>query len=137
VCGGGRYDGLLAAAGGPDLPALGFGMGDVVLTELLKDRGLLRPDVARLDYWVAAEADDEESTLAVTSIAGRLRRAGRSAEYAFRWSSLARQLKAASGVHARRAVIIKRDSGPGMVTVKDLDTGNEESVSLDSWIAQA
>jgi histidyl-tRNA synthetase len=87
---------------------------------------------------VAAEADDEESTLAVTSIAGRLRRAGRSAEYAFRWSSLARQLKAASGVHARRAVIIKRDSGPaGMVTVKDLDTGNEESVSLDSWIAQA
>ncbi len=138
VCGGGRYDGLLAAAGGPDLPALGFGMGDVVLTELLKDRGLLQPDVARLDYWVAAEADDEESTLAVTSIAGRLRRAGRSAEYAFRWSSLARQLKAASGVHARRAVIIKRDTGPtGMATVKDLDTGNEESVSLDSWIAQA
>src|SRR6266853_876170 len=39
ICGGGRYDGLLKALGGVDLPALGFGMGDVVLGELLKDRG--------------------------------------------------------------------------------------------------
>ena len=43
ICGGGRYDGLLQALGGVDLPALGFGMGDVVLAELLRDRGLRRP----------------------------------------------------------------------------------------------
>src|SRR5690606_3844234 len=36
VCGGGRYDNLLEALGGVDMPALGFGMGDVVLGELLK-----------------------------------------------------------------------------------------------------
>ena len=42
ICGGGRYDNLLEALGGVELPALGFGMGDVVLGELLKDRGLLR-----------------------------------------------------------------------------------------------
>ncbi len=41
VCGGGRYDTLLKDLGGVDLPALGFGMGDVVLGELLKDRGLM------------------------------------------------------------------------------------------------
>jgi len=40
ICGGGRYDTLLKALGGVDLPALGFGMGDVVLGELLQDRGL-------------------------------------------------------------------------------------------------
>ena len=40
ICGGGRYDTLLKALGGTDLPALGFGMGDVVLGELLTDRGL-------------------------------------------------------------------------------------------------
>ena len=39
ICGGGRYDKLLAALGGVDLPALGFGMGDVVLGELLRDAG--------------------------------------------------------------------------------------------------
>jgi histidyl-tRNA synthetase len=138
VCGGGRYDGLLAAAGGPDLPGLGFGMGDVVLTELLRDRGLLKPDIARLDYWVAADADDADSSLAVASIAGQLRRAGRSVEYAFRWSALARQLKAASTARARRAVIVKQDAAAtGVVTVKDLDTGDEKAVRLDTWIAQA
>jgi histidyl-tRNA synthetase len=41
ICGGGRYDTLLADLGGVDLPALGFGMGDVVLGELLRERGLM------------------------------------------------------------------------------------------------
>jgi histidyl-tRNA synthetase len=41
VCGGGRYDDLLQSLGGVDLPALGFGMGDVVLGELLRARGLM------------------------------------------------------------------------------------------------
>jgi len=41
ICGGGRYDNLLNDLGGADLPALGFGMGDVVLGELLKERHLM------------------------------------------------------------------------------------------------
>ena len=45
ICGGGRYDNLLQSLGGVDLPALGFGMGDVVLAELLRDRGLLPIEV--------------------------------------------------------------------------------------------
>jgi histidyl-tRNA synthetase len=40
ICGGGRYDNLLKALGGVDLPALGFGMGDVVLGELLAEHKL-------------------------------------------------------------------------------------------------
>jgi len=45
ICGGGRYDNLLSALAGVDLPALGFGLGDVVLTELLRGKGLLRTQV--------------------------------------------------------------------------------------------
>ena len=41
ICGGGRYDDLLKSLGGVDLPALGFGMGDVVLSELLRARKLM------------------------------------------------------------------------------------------------
>src|SRR5918999_2325781 len=41
ICGGGRYDDLLKSLGGVDLPALGFGMGDVVLTDLLEARHVL------------------------------------------------------------------------------------------------
>ena len=53
ICGGGRYDKLLEALGGVDLPALGFGMGDVVLGELLRDRGLHAASAPALDVWVA------------------------------------------------------------------------------------
>ena len=41
ICGGGRYDTLLSTLGGKDLPATGFGFGDMVIMELLKDKGLL------------------------------------------------------------------------------------------------
>jgi histidyl-tRNA synthetase len=53
VCGGGRYDNLLSALGGVDMPALGFGMGDVVLGELLKARGKMPSGSPAIDYWVA------------------------------------------------------------------------------------
>src|SRR5690606_32419173 len=52
ICGGGRYDNLLRAVSGVDLPALGFGMGDVVLTEILTERHLLPPLEPRLDYYI-------------------------------------------------------------------------------------
>lgn len=41
ICGGGRYDKLLGTFGGEDQPCAGFGFGDAVIVELLKDRGLL------------------------------------------------------------------------------------------------
>src|ERR1044071_1617456 len=54
VCGGGRYDGLLKALGGVDLPAVGFGMGDVVLGELLKSRPQAAETARRLDAFLVA-----------------------------------------------------------------------------------
>src|SRR5436190_7021471 len=57
ICGGGRYDDLLQTIGGVDLPALGFGMGDVVLTEILRSRNLLPTPEFGTDYWVAADDD--------------------------------------------------------------------------------
>lgn len=55
ICGGGRYDDLLKAIGGTDLPALGFGMGDVVLGELLTERGLWpEPQQDAVDFTIVA-----------------------------------------------------------------------------------
>ncbi|MEK0431026.1 MAG: histidyl-tRNA synthetase [Gemmatimonadota bacterium] len=55
ICGGGRYDTLLKSLGGVDLPALGFGMGDVVLGELLADRGLFpAPGADGADLYLVA-----------------------------------------------------------------------------------
>lgn len=57
IAGGGRYDNLikLISAGKVDLPALGFGMGDVVLLELLKARGLLPKFDANVDVFCLIE----------------------------------------------------------------------------------
>jgi histidyl-tRNA synthetase len=91
ICGGGRYDDLLGSMGGPDLPALGFGMGDVVLTELLRDRGL-NVTVDTADFWVAGE---ENLSADVVRTAAALRRAGASVEYALRKQQPGKQRKAA------------------------------------------
>src|SRR5207248_4930788 len=57
IAGGGRYDNLvkLISGGKVDLPALGFGMGDVVLLELLKARGLLPKFQTGLDVFCLVE----------------------------------------------------------------------------------
>ena len=57
IAGGGRYDNLvkLISGGKVELPGLGFGMGDVVLTELLKERGLLPPFDGGLDAFCLIE----------------------------------------------------------------------------------
>lgn len=133
ICGGGRYDTLLQTLGGVDLPALGFGMGDVVLGELLRKRNLFPATASRTDYWVAA--DDEALLPDVMKVASRLRRCGRSVEYALKPQQLSRQLKAATAAGADNAVLLKRDAlSTGQVTVKDLRSGGEHALSLDDLI---
>ena len=133
ICGGGRYDTLLKTLGGVDLPALGFGMGDVVLGELLRARSLIPAAEAQTDFWVAG--DDESLLPSVMQVAAKIRRRDRSAEYALKPQQLSRQLKAASSAGARNAVIIKREGyEKGEVTLKDLEAGPERTVSLSELI---
>src|SRR5205823_358001 len=59
ICGGGRYDTLIQEIAGVDLPCVGFGMGDVVLGELLKERGKDAAAPSRLDaFLIAVGAED-------------------------------------------------------------------------------
>ncbi len=104
ICGGGRYDSLLGAVGGSELPALGFGMGDVVLTELLRDRGL-NVSVSTADFWVAAQADDAIADVMTVSTA--LRRAGASVEYALRKQQITKQKKAAISAGASYFLVLQ------------------------------
>lgn len=114
ICGGGRYDRLLQALGGVDLPALGFGMGDVVLGELLRARGKLA-DVAAdgATLWlVPSEATPVRHLL---TVAATLRAADVSVEYALSAEKLrtrksGAQLKDAQKAGARFALVF-RDAG--------------------------
>ena len=130
ICGGGRYDKLLGSMGGVELPALGFGMGDVVLTELLRDRGL-NAAVDTPDFWVAA---DESLDADVVRAATALRRAGGSVEYALRKQQLNKQKKAAQSAGAAYFVTLEEGfTQTGVIRVEELGErvpGTEQSTLM-------
>jgi len=131
ICGGGRYDGLLKALGGVDLPALGFGMGDVVLGELLKERekGFVRPGAVDVFLVAIAGAD----VPFVLELAHQLRDRGVGVEYALKQGNVRKQLELAGARGAARAVILGPDErGAGVGVVRDLTTGTETRVPLTS-----
>jgi histidyl-tRNA synthetase len=136
IAGGGRYDDLLAAVSGTDLPALGFGMGDVVLRELLAQRDLL-PDTARsLDYFLVAVAPEQRPD--VLRLAHRLREAGHAVEYALRHQGVGKQLKSASAANARSTIIIGPDEvAAGSVVVREMGSGEERQVSMEELLEEA
>jgi histidyl-tRNA synthetase len=119
LCGGGRYDDLLKSLGGVDLPALGFGMGDVVLAELVKERGLAPVRRGTLDVFIAAVTADDVP--AVLALAHELRSAGLRTEYALGTMALGKQLKLADARGAAWAVVTGPDDrARGEVMIKDL-----------------
>ena len=135
ICGGGRYDNLLQALGGVDMPALGFGMGDVVLGELLRARGLMPAGAQRIDFWVAPISS--ENRLRAIRVATALRGAGASAEYPLRDQALGKQIKAAGNAGAARVVFVGPDlESQGRVEVKSLADGSQRALPLDELIAQ-
>lgn len=134
ICGGGRYDGLLLALGGVDLPACGFGMGDVVLGELLKDRNLVPEAPGRLDVWVAGVTPEDQTH--VLTLVGELRRAGLRTEYGLSPQALGRQLRHADARKAAWAVVIGPDDrARGGVVLKDLATNTQQHVPRDRAVA--
>ncbi|MBA3318972.1 MAG: histidine--tRNA ligase [Gemmatimonadales bacterium] len=131
ISGGGRYDDLLRALGGVDLPALGFGMGDVVLGELLRDRGLAPDSVSSIDVFLAAITQDDLPHL--LGLARELRDAGARVEFALAPQAVGKQLKLADARGARLALVVGPDDrGRGEVMLKDLREKTQESIPRDA-----
>jgi histidyl-tRNA synthetase len=133
ICGGGRYDDLLQAVGGVQMPAVGFGMGDVVLGELLREKGRVPSDRSSVDVFLAFITRDEVSH--AMRLAHELREAGLRVEYALSPQAVGKQLKLADARKARLAVVIGPDEwARGEVMMKDLRSGAQESVLASSLV---
>ena len=100
IAGGGRYDNLikLISGGKVNLPALGFGMGDVVLLELLKARNLLPKFDAGIDVFVLIE--DESLRGNSLKLVQDLRAAGKTVEYSLTPTKADKQFKRAQELKA-------------------------------------
>jgi histidyl-tRNA synthetase len=127
IAGGGRYDNLvkLLSAGKVDLPALGFGMGDVVLLELLKARGLLPEFDARIDAFCLIE--DESLRPDSLRLIHDLRSAGYTIEYSLTPAKSDKQFKRALELKAQRTIRLEQDAtGALVVRLKNLRDRTEK-----------
>ena len=127
IAGGGRYDHLikLVSGGKTDLPALGFGMGDVVLAEVLKDRGLVPALGQALNAFV--QIADESLRNASLGLVQQLRQAGLATEYPLLKAKPDKQLKRALDSKAKWLVTLDT---PTQARVKNLETRGEITIPL-------
>ena len=131
VAGGGRYDTLIERLGGPAMPALGFGMGDVVTSELLEELGKTPEQPPRLDAYVIPIG---EGMLApARQVAARLRACDVCAEAPFSPLKVGKAFRAAEAAGAVLAYLVGPDEWKdGQVKRRNLDSGEEELVDVES-----
>ena len=130
ICGGGRYDKLLGALGGEDRPMVGFGFGDAVIMELVKDKGLLPESLKSGNVDDLVYPMNAALRPAAMGIAARLRASGRSVDLVIedgkkpKWA-----FKHAERCGASREVLLgEKEWEQGVVRVKDLATREEVDV---------
>jgi histidyl-tRNA synthetase len=128
IAGGGRYDNLvkLISGGKVNLPALGFGLGDVVLLELLKARGLLPQFDATVDVYVLIE--DETLRSPSLKLVQDLRSVGQVVEYALTSTKPDKQFKRAQELQAAFTVRVGSDA---RITLRNLKTRAETTGRLE------
>jgi len=131
IAGGGRYDNLVKLISGNkvDLPALGFGMGDVVLLELLKARQLLPKFDGALDVFCLIE--DEALRADSLRLIQQLRAGGCSVDYSFTPAKPDKQFKRALETKAANTARLERAAtGELQVRIKNLRTREEKTLKF-------
>jgi histidyl-tRNA synthetase len=134
LAGGGRYDGLLElmSDGKVKMPALGFGMGDVVLANLLEEVPAAK---ARRDTWLAARraaevyvvVAEETRRLEALGVVQALREAGWRTDYALSAAKVGKQFQTAETLGAQFAVVVGAEWP--QLKVKQLATREEHLLS--------
>jgi histidyl-tRNA synthetase len=130
VAGGGRYDNLLANLGGHSLSGVGFGMGDVVLADFLREKNLMASGREPLDYYIVDVAPNETKlpNPQLMLLAQKMRAEGRRVGYSLSGEKMKKQMVQANDYNAGRVLFFGSDKGgEGTYEVKDLKTG-EQSV---------
>jgi histidyl-tRNA synthetase len=129
ILGGGRYDNLVAAVGGDPLPGVGFAMGDVMISIILEESGLI-PALPPSPAQVLVTIFDETALIAAYKLAGEIRQSGLPVAVYPETGKLMKQLKYADKMGMKLAVILGPDEeAAGTVVIKDLAARSQEAVA--------
>ena len=135
LAGGGRYDDLIKKlSGNTDLPAAGFAIGDMTLSDCLEKNGLLPSYVMSPDIYLICGSDQRKPGVSLVAAA---RRAGFSVSYPLKESGFGKQFKEAGKSGARYAMILgEEEEDQNKVKIKDLKSSGEISVDHAQLIHQ-
>ncbi len=130
LLGGGEYDDLISDFGGPKMPAVGFGMGDAVLIEMLKEYKLI-PSTDKELIFIATVGNVFKDAM---KIAEELREKGKNVFLNTSKTGLSKQVALADDLKASFLLIVgEKDLGNGVLTLRDMRTGNEKKIKKGDY----
>lgn len=136
LAGGGRYDNLTGLLDGPNVPGVGFGMGDAPIQALLADLGRLPKLEETLDVFVI----DADAALydEVIRIVNRLRQSSLRTDFSYKRQALGKQLKQAASRGARFALIVGEEfTARRALILKNLAEGVQREIALQELLENA
>ena len=135
VCGGGRYDGLVAEMGGQPTPALGFGMGLERLLLLMEAQGIAFPPARPCDLYIGSIG--EAARRKAFALAGAMRQSGVAATFDEVGRGVKAQMKYADKIGARFSMVLGDDElAAGKAQIKNMQTGEKHEIVLDETFAK-
>ena len=130
VCGGGRYDGMIEEFGGDSVPGIGFGLGIERLLIRLDELGINIPKENGIDLYIAPLGDKAKNF--TQKLALDLRKGGINVETDHMDRGLKAQMKYANKINSKFSVVIgDNEIENNSVKLKNMETGNEEDISLE------
>jgi len=132
ILGGGRYDNLLSDVGGDSIPAVGFAMGDLVITLVLEELGLIPDEISSHPARILVTIFSDETYLASLAAAKQLRSAGLKVNCYPQADKLSKQLKYADRAGMSLVILLGPDEiSSGSMTIKNLATGEQSTLKQD------
>jgi len=134
VFGGGRYDNLMELFGAGPLPSAGLGFGDVVIQELLQEKGLLPGLSRRIDFFLVPFSQEEREQ-AIRTVQ-QLRKQGFYSDLVLNSKKLKGALREGARLRAKRVVLLLPDElKQGLLVLRDLESGQEERIAEERFLA--
>lgn len=131
VCGGGRYDGLIAQMGGPETASLGFAMGIERLMMVLESQKTELPKSNICDLYIVTMG--ENASLKASELCNILRTDGFKVQTDISNRGLKAQMKYANKIGAQYTLVLgDTEVDSGKAKLKNMNTGNETEISLDT-----
>lgn len=133
VGGGGRYNGLVEACGGPEIPGIGYALGLERILLVMEEQGIEFPTAWQPDVFVVTAGAEAEE--AAVKFLAQVRKAGFAANKDYSGRSLKAQMKYAGKLQVRYTAIIgQNELENGTVVLKNMATGEQIEVSRDQAI---